>query len=122
MWPWVAVLLAIEPSKIDSFQDSPDMAPLKDETVETLRDLVTKLESRVEQLEAKLNVANGGESKSNKPAESIRMILMGPPGAGMLLLLIRLSGRIQATNYVYRKRHTSSKNQGKVLRLSFGLF
>ena len=122
MWPWVAVLLAIEPSKIDSFQDPPDMAPLKDETVETLRDLVTKLESRVEQLEAKLNVANGGESKSNKPAESIRMILMGPPGAGMLLLLIRLTGRIQATNYVYRKRHTSSKNQGKVLRLSFGLF
>ena len=66
------------------------MAPLKDETVEGLRELVTKLESRVEQLEAKLHVASGGEPKSEKSAESIRMILMGPPGAGIPLLLTPL--------------------------------
>lgn len=60
------------------------MAPIKDDTVDALKDLVHKLESRVEQLEAKLQHAEGGpvarKSKSN--TESIRMILMGPPGAG----------------------------------------
>ena len=68
-------------------QNEAIMAPIKDQTVDALRELVNKLESRVEQLEAKLNAANGGESRSEKPAESIRMILMGPPGAGMLRLL-----------------------------------
>ena len=60
------------------------MAPIKDETVDALRDLINKLESRVEQLEAKLHSA-GGEApsrKSKSSAASIRMILMGPPGAG----------------------------------------
>ena len=63
------------------------MAPIKDQTVDALRELVNKLETRVEQLEAKLNAANGEEPRSEKPSESIRMILMGPPGAGMLILL-----------------------------------
>ncbi|MCJ1410434.1 adenylate kinase [Ptychographa xylographoides] len=61
------------------------MAPIKDETVDALRDLVNKLESRVEQLEAKLQSAAGdGPARTTKgsSSESIRMILMGPPGAG----------------------------------------
>jgi len=59
------------------------MAPIKDETVEALRDLVNKLESRVEQLEAKLHGAGGDTPRKSKTStESIRMILMGPPGAG----------------------------------------
>ena len=61
------------------------MAPIKDETVDALRDLVNKLESRVEQLEAKLQHAGGGDAPARRPkstSESIRMILMGPPGAG----------------------------------------
>lgn len=61
------------------------MAPIKDETVDALRDLVHKLESRIDQLEAKLHSA-GGDVPARKPAsssEQIRMILMGPPGAGM---------------------------------------
>ncbi|KAL8679127.1 MAG: hypothetical protein Q9186_004572 [Xanthomendoza sp. 1 TL-2023] len=59
------------------------MAPIKDETVESLRDLVHKLESRVQQLEAKIE---GSASQSSQQAKtggpSVRMILMGPPGAG----------------------------------------
>ena len=60
------------------------MAPIKDETVEALRDLVNRLESRVEQLESKLQQAGGdASSRTPKATDSIRMILMGPPGAGM---------------------------------------
>ena len=65
------------------------MAPIKDETVDALRDLINKLESRVEQLEAKLHSA-GGEAparKTKNSTDSIRMILMGPPGAGMHVFL-----------------------------------
>lgn len=61
------------------------MAPIKDETVDGLRDLVSKLELRVEQLEAKLEQTAGGPAprKSRALPNGIRMILMGPPGAGM---------------------------------------
>lgn len=60
------------------------MAPIRDETVDGLRDLVSKLETRVEQLEAKLEQTTGGPSarKQKNPSTGIRMILMGPPGAG----------------------------------------
>jgi adenylate kinase len=43
--------------------------------------LVNKLESRVKQLEDKLTHAQAGTK--HVPAEGVRMILMGPPGAGM---------------------------------------
>lgn len=58
------------------------MAPIGDDTVQTLQDLVQKLESRVKQLEDKLNHAQAGTTHST--VEGVRMILMGPPGAGML--------------------------------------
>lgn len=59
------------------------MAPIKDETVDNLRDLVQKLESRVQQLEAKLEGSAGVSGQQTKgDGPSIRMILMGPPGAG----------------------------------------
>ncbi|CAL8579405.1 Adenylate kinase [Xanthoria parietina] len=59
------------------------MAPIKDETVDNLRDLVQKLESRVQQLEAKLDGSAGASGQQTKgDGPSIRMILMGPPGAG----------------------------------------
>ena len=56
------------------------MAPITDETVEALRDTIRKLESRVHQLEAKVGGSDGTQSKS--ASASVRMILMGPPGAG----------------------------------------
>ncbi|KAL9122823.1 MAG: hypothetical protein Q9187_000633 [Circinaria calcarea] len=62
------------------------MAPIKDETVDALRDLVNKLEVRVEQLEAKVRQHDGSApTRPAKSTESIRMILMGPPGAGDML-------------------------------------
>lgn len=56
------------------------MAPIIDETVDALRELVHKLESRVQQLEAKLEQADGAPARTS--TQSVRMILMGPPGAG----------------------------------------
>lgn len=58
------------------------MAPIKDETVQDLKDLVHKLDARVRQLEARLE----GASKPKSNLSSLRMILMGPPGAGKLSL------------------------------------
>lgn len=66
------------------------MAPIVDNSVEALKDLVHKLESRVQQLEAKLG--EGGNSPSLQPEsksnESVRMVLMGPPGAGIYYDLV----------------------------------
>ncbi|KAI9845657.1 MAG: adenylate kinase [Sclerophora amabilis] len=58
------------------------MAPIQEDTVEGLRDLVRKLEARVDQLEGKLGDADGGPGKTKPNTPSLRMILMGPPGAG----------------------------------------
>ena len=58
------------------------MAPIKDETVDALKDLVNKLETRVKQLEDKIQ--HGGSGAAPAANESVRMILMGPPGAGIL--------------------------------------
>ena len=64
------------------------MAPIKDETVDALRDLVNKLEARVEQLEAKVRQHDGSApTRPAKSTESIRMILMGPPGAGKYYII-----------------------------------
>lgn len=54
------------------------MAPI----TEDLHDLVAKLEARVKDLESRLHLASGGAPKPTGTAEGIRMILMGPPGAG----------------------------------------
>jgi adenylate kinase len=56
------------------------MAPIGDDTVKSLQDLVNKLETRVKELEDKLGHAAAG-TKHTTP-EGVRMILMGPPGAG----------------------------------------
>jgi hypothetical protein len=47
-----------------------------------LHELVQKLDTRVKQLEEKLREASGGAPKPAGDAEGVRMILMGPPGAG----------------------------------------
>lgn len=55
------------------------MAPITDETISGLKDTIHKLESRVVDLESRL--VNGDKPKSL--TEQMRIILMGPPGAGM---------------------------------------
>jgi adenylate kinase len=56
------------------------MAPIGDSEAQALQELVNKLESRVKQLEDKLRYAANGTAPSG--GEGVRMILMGPPGAG----------------------------------------
>jgi adenylate kinase len=59
------------------------MAPIRDDAVQSLQELVDKLESRVKQLEDKLHDAAGSPKSSS--AGEVRMVLMGPPGAGTRL-------------------------------------
>lgn len=55
------------------------MAPTSDD----VHELVAKLEARVRELEAKVLKFEGGASTPAADGQSLRMILMGPPGAGM---------------------------------------
>jgi adenylate kinase len=57
------------------------MAPITETTVSDLKDLVHKLEARVHHLESRYE---SGGKKPQSAAESMRMILIGPPGAGTL--------------------------------------
>jgi adenylate kinase len=54
------------------------MAPITDDVVSGLKDTIGKLEARVVELEGRLT-----GSKPKSVTEQIRVILMGPPGAGM---------------------------------------
>lgn len=56
------------------------MAPITDDVVSGLKDTIGKLEARVVELEGRLT-----GSKPKSVTEQIRVILMGPPGAGMEL-------------------------------------
>lgn len=57
------------------------MAPTSHE----LHEMVSKLEARVKELEQKLHESQGGAPKSAIDGRGVRMILMGPPGAGMYI-------------------------------------
>lgn len=57
------------------------MAPIGEGAVQELQDLVDKLTSRVKELEDRLQHVSVGTTHS--ASEGIRMVLMGPPGAGM---------------------------------------
>ena len=61
------------------------MAPIKDEAVDALKELVHKLQARVEQLESRLH-GDGKGSTSRSQTGNLRLILIGPPGAGTGLL------------------------------------
>lgn len=62
------------------------MAPITDQHVEDLKDLVHKLEARVRSLERRLE---GGEKRPSV-TDSMRLILIGPPGAGELSVVFIL--------------------------------
>lgn len=62
------------------------MAPIDEGTVDGLKDMVQKLERRVRNLEDKLE---GREKTSQSVADQMRMILIGPPGAGTCSNLLR---------------------------------
>lgn len=56
------------------------MAPITDDVVSGLKDTIGKLEARVVELESRLT--GSSSSKPMSMSEQIRVILMGPPGAG----------------------------------------
>lgn len=95
------------------------MAPLKDETVEALRDTIHQLESRVQQLEAKLGSTGGNASSrgSRSNSDSVRMILMGPPGAGKSLRDAPMGLLADCV----RQGYAGTKNKGQILRLPLGI-
>jgi hypothetical protein len=55
------------------------MAPLTDSAVDELKGTVSRLEQRIAELESRLQ---GQVGVADPSQESVRMILMGPPGAG----------------------------------------
>ncbi|KAL1967256.1 hypothetical protein VTN77DRAFT_3302 [Rasamsonia byssochlamydoides] len=57
------------------------MAPITQETVDGLKDIISKLEQRVAQLEDRL-ASGSNDSKPKSASQQMRLILMGPPGAG----------------------------------------
>ncbi|KAL2809534.1 adenylate kinase-domain-containing protein [Aspergillus granulosus] len=55
------------------------MAPITDDTIAGLKSTIGQLEARIGDLESRLL---GNESKPKSVSEQMRLILMGPPGAG----------------------------------------
>lgn len=112
------------------------MAPTSDD----IHELVAKLEARVKELEAKVFKFEGGAPSAAKDGQTIRMILMGPPGAGksrhcqarLCISCLCLPHFVDLRNlgaifipcqwliFSCRKGHTSSENQGEILMLSSG--
>ena len=76
------------------------MAPITEQAVDDLKSLIRQLEARVVELESRLS---GGSGKS-APSEGIRMILMGPPGAGAFRLLFRTGGMSYQSGMLLTKR------------------
>lgn len=95
------------------------MAPITDDTVEALRDTIHKLESRVHQLESKLGEGTGSGGKANSALQSVRMILMGPPGAGECSDSLRFPAL--KLKYAIREGNTSTKDPRKILCLPSGI-
>ncbi|KAK3719633.1 adenylate kinase [Vermiconidia calcicola] len=58
------------------------MAPTADDIISTLKGTVDKLESRVAELEGRLTGKAPGGSGSGTTSDGMRLVIMGPPGAG----------------------------------------
>lgn len=60
------------------------MAPIQDASVDDLKHKVSTLEARIAELEQRLG---GGKTTPGTAQDGVRMILMGPPGAGKPAIL-----------------------------------
>jgi adenylate kinase len=65
------------------------MAPITDSAVSDLQGTVSRLEQRIAELESRLQ---GQVGIADQAQESVRMILIGPPGAGMSQDVVCLDG------------------------------
>lgn len=101
---------------------------MSQELVDKLKSTVDKLEARVEELENRLrgNSSGGNGGGNGGVSESIRMILMGPPGAGTFLpSASRFSfsahrARANGKAAFNRQRHSGAVDQGEVFLLPSG--
>jgi hypothetical protein len=85
------------------------MAPITEEIVSGLKDTIGKLEARVVELEDRL--AGGKQSKSL--AEQMRIILMGPPGAGKAVVLVGVGAELMIFQARALKRRTSRTSSAR---------
>lgn len=69
------------------------MPPISSDDWVKVQDLVSELQARVKKLENKLAESSGAAPKS--ASEEVRMILMGPPGAGTFNVEIRVIKQMQ---------------------------
>jgi adenylate kinase len=60
---------------------------MADQLVDTLKATVDKLEKRIEDLESRLQ--GNSSSSGHGSSDGMRMILIGPPGAGMIATVTR---------------------------------
>lgn len=83
-------------------------------SVDELKKLVSRLESRIEQLESKIT----GHGAGSASGDGMRMVIMGPPGAGMHSIY-NFSGALSPTAMLTmdRQGNTGSTYQGQVLHL-----
>lgn len=72
-----------------AFTSRVEPASMSQELVAQLKSTVDKLEARVEELESRLKGNATGGSGGGR-GDGMRMILMGPPGAGMFTGQLRL--------------------------------
>lgn len=81
-------------------------------SVDELKQLVSRLESRIEQLESKIT----GTGRASGSEDGMRMIIMGPPGAGTRFRSTHF-GAYDMMLMMGRKGDTGSTYQGQVLRV-----
>lgn len=86
------------PSPIENYT----MAPITDDVVNGLKGLIEKLENRVQEVEAKLTGHESSSTPSTSPS-GMRMVIMGPPGAGQTIL----------SNIVFLKLTTAKEREHK---------
>lgn len=79
------------------------MAPITEDIVSGLKDTIGKLEARVVELENRLT----GGKQSKSLAEQMRIILMGPPGAGKTVVLVGVGAELMIFQARALKRRTS---------------
>lgn len=77
LYPLLVLELRQDLGQVPVFSPHSEMAPITEQTVEGLKDTIAKLEARVAQLEDRVD-----GSKPKSLSEQMRIILMGPPGAG----------------------------------------
>jgi hypothetical protein len=118
--PTLVLRFLLELDPLNSPHTTITMAPLGEQLVDQLKSTVDKLEARVAELEARLHgkAQQVASSSSSSTSDEMRIILMGPPGAGMResVYVFCCVPRLTMT----RQRYPGSQDQGKVQRLPFG--